>query len=132
MLRVGQRILTGNIELIKPDIVQEHVDTAQVIGRNVNFLSIKAVAHRAMPQHLYCFEQQRTGTTSRVVNLVDPGLSHCPQTGQQLRYIRRSEELSARLSGIAGVHGHEIFIGITKGIDVVIFHVAQIHVGHTV
>ena len=37
------RILAGNIKLVKAKLVQEYIDTAEVIGRNINFLTIEAV-----------------------------------------------------------------------------------------
>ena len=51
---------------------------------------------------------------------------------QQLGHIRRSEELAAGLAGVAGVHGHEIFIGILESVNIVVLHITQVHVGHTV
>ncbi len=42
MLGRNQRIFVGDVELIKINIVQEHIDTAQVVGRQVDFLTEEA------------------------------------------------------------------------------------------
>ena len=42
MLGRNQRILVGDIEFIKINIVQEHIATAQVVGRQVDFLTEEA------------------------------------------------------------------------------------------
>ena len=44
MLRVGQGILAGNVKLIKADVMEEHIDAAQVVGGDVDFLTVEAVA----------------------------------------------------------------------------------------
>ena len=56
MLRIGQRVLTGNVEFIKFDVMQEHIDTAQVIRCDVDFLSKEAVADSVPSQHLFCLQ----------------------------------------------------------------------------
>ena len=71
MLRIGQRVLTGNVEFVKFNVVQEHIDAAQVVRCDVDFLSKEAVAHGIPSQHLFCLQQQRTGTAGRVIYLVD-------------------------------------------------------------
>ena len=44
MLGRGQGILAGNIKLIKANIVEEHIDAAEVIGRDVDLLPKEAIA----------------------------------------------------------------------------------------
>ena len=84
------------------------------------------------PQHLFCFQQEGAGATGRVIYLVNFRFPNRSQTGQQFRNISRSKELTARFSGVAGVHGHQILIGIAKSINVVVFYVAKIHRRHAV
>jgi len=43
MFGVGKRVAVGNIKLFVINIVQEHVDTAKVVGGNVDFLTIKTL-----------------------------------------------------------------------------------------
>ena len=132
MLRIGQRVLTGNVEFVKFNVVQEHIDAAQVVRCDVDFLPKEAVAHGIPSQHLFCLQQQRTGTAGRVIDLVDFLLAYRTQPGQQLRNIGRRKELAAGLARIAGVHGHQVFIGIAKGINVMLFHIAKVHICHAV
>lgn len=84
MLRIGQRVLTGNVEFVKFNVVQEHIDAAQVVRCDVDFLPKEAVAHGIPSQHLFCLQQQRTGTAGRVIDLVDFLLAYRTQPGQQL------------------------------------------------
>ena len=56
MLRIGQRVLTGNVEFVKLNVVQEHIDAAQVIRCDVDFLSKEAIAHGIPSQHLFCLQ----------------------------------------------------------------------------
>ena len=132
MLRIGQRVLTGNVEFVKFDVVQKHIDAAQVVRCDVNFLSKEAVAHGIPSQHLFCLQQQRTGTAGRIIDLVDFLLAYRTQPGQQLRNIGRCKELTAGLARIAGVHGHQVFVGIAKSINVMLFHIAKVHICHAV
>ena len=53
VLGVGQGVLTGDVELVKADVVEEHVDTAQVVGGDIDLLAVKAVADGVTAQHLH-------------------------------------------------------------------------------
>lgn len=66
VLGVGQSVLAGDVELIKPDVVKEHIDAAQVVGGDVDLLPVKAVANGIVAQHLHRFQQQRTGSAGGV------------------------------------------------------------------
>ena len=132
MLGRGQSILAGDIELVKAHIVEEHIDAAQVIGGDVDLLPKEAIADGVSAQHLFRLQQQGAGTAGGIVDFVNLCLAHGSKAGQQLGHIGGREELAAGFSCVGGVHGHEIFIGIAKGIDVMILHVAQIHVRHAV
>ena len=132
VLGIGQSVLAGDVELVKADVVEEHVDAAQVVGGDIDLLAVEATADGIAAQHLHRLQQQRAGAAGGVVDLVDLGLAHGAQAGQQLGHVRRCEELAAGFSGVAGVHGHQVLIGVAKGIDLVVLHVAQLHIGHTV
>ena len=55
MLGRNQRILMRNIEFVKINIVQEHIDTAQVVGRQVDFLPEEALPDVLFAQNLRRF-----------------------------------------------------------------------------
>ena len=53
MLRINQGILALNIKLIESDIMEEHVDTAEVIGGDVDLLSEEACLHCIFAQDFF-------------------------------------------------------------------------------
>ena len=127
MLGRNQRIFVGDVELIKINIVQEHIDTAQVVGRQVDFLTEEALTHILLAQNLSRLQQQRAGAASRVIDLVDLGLAHNGKAGQQLRNLLRGEELAAALASVGGVHTHQVLIRIAKRINRVFLVFTELH-----
>ncbi len=71
MLRVGQRVAVGNIKVIVVDIVQKHVDPAEVIDREVDFLPKESYSYIFLAENLGKLQKKRTGTASRIIYLVD-------------------------------------------------------------
>ncbi|MNR19123.1 hypothetical protein D3C85_1358900 [compost metagenome] len=43
---IGQGVAVGDVEFLKIHIVQKHVDATQVVGGEIDFLTIEALAHR--------------------------------------------------------------------------------------
>ena len=64
-MRLNKYIMR-NIEFIKINIVQEHIDTAQVVGRQVDFLTEEALTHILFAQNLGRLQQQGAGAAGRV------------------------------------------------------------------
>lgn len=52
MQRIGQRVIAGDVKLIVTHIMQEHIDAAQVIGGDVDFLPVVADTDALRPQNL--------------------------------------------------------------------------------
>ena len=52
--------------LTRPDVVEEHVDTAQVVGGDIDLLAVEAVADSVTAQHLHSLQQQRAGAAGGV------------------------------------------------------------------
>ena len=99
--------------------MQEHIDTTQVVGRDIDFLPIKAVSDGILTENLFRFQQQRTRAAGGIVNLVDFGLARPCRAGSAARKHRpECKELAAGLACPGCVHGHQIFIGIAKGINI--------------
>jgi hypothetical protein len=46
--------------------MEKHIDSAQVVGGNIDFLPVKSVPHGISAQHLFRFQQQRPGTAGGV------------------------------------------------------------------
>ena len=50
VLRVGQRIPARNVEVVKVDVMQEHIDAAEVVGGDIDLLPVEAVPHVVFPK----------------------------------------------------------------------------------
>ena len=127
MLGRGQGVLAGDVELVKAHVMEEHIDAAKVVGGDIDLLPEVTELHPVLAQNLGRFQQQRAGAAGRVIDLIDLCFSHCPQPGQQFRHVGGCEELAAALSGVGGIHGHQKFISVAKGIDAVAPDLAQVH-----
>ena len=132
MLRGSQGVLTGNAELVKAHVVEEHIDATEVVGGDVDFLSEIAELHTVPAQHLLCFQKKGSGAAGRIIDLVDPGFAHRAEPCQQLGNLGGCEEFPTGLTRVGGVHGHKIFIGVAESVDAMLLHIAQVHVRHTV
>ena len=56
VLRVCQRVPTCDVEVIKIDVVQEHIDAAEVVGGDIDLLPVEAVPHVVFPKDFCKFE----------------------------------------------------------------------------
>ena len=118
--RVDQRVAVGDVELLVRDVVQEHVDPAQVVGGQVDLLAEVALPHLAVAEDLLVLQQHRPGATGRVVDLVDLGLADDRDPGQELGDLLRRVVLTAGLAGRRGVHLHEVLVGVAEQVVVVL------------
>ena len=66
MLGADQRVAVGDVKFVVVNIMQEHVDTAEVVGRNIDLLPIKALPDVAGAENFRRFQKQRTGTAGGV------------------------------------------------------------------
>ena len=66
MQRIGQRVIAGDVKLIVAHIMQEHIDAAQVIGGDVDFLPVVADTDALRPQNLGGLQQQGARAAGRV------------------------------------------------------------------
>ncbi|MNF85335.1 hypothetical protein D3C84_677260 [compost metagenome] len=127
-----------DIEFVVVDVVQEHVHPRQVVGGVVEFLTEKAVFDDVGVEVLLGLQQQRARAAGRVVDFVDRGLLVHGELGYQLGDMLRGEELATGFTGIGGVVGDEVFVGIAKQVDMAFVKGAKIqlcyafeHVGQT-
>ena len=132
MLRRGERVAMGDVKLIVVDIVEEHIDAAQVVGSDIDLLPVKALPHMIAAQNLSRLEQQRTRTAGWVVDLVDLRFSVDGNARQQLRHLLRREVFAAALARVGGVHAHQVLISITESVDGVVLIAAQLHIADAV
>lgn len=129
---VEEGVAQTNVELGVADVVQEHVDAAQVVGGQVDLLTEKALPDMLFAEDLGKVEQQRAGTASRVVDFVDFGFADQGQAGEQFGDVLGGEELAAAFAGVGGIHGHQEFVSVAKGVDVVILVAAEGHITNAV
>lgn len=128
MFGVGQRVAVGNVKVIVVDVVQKHIDTGEVIDGEVDFLSKEPLLHIVFAEDLDEFEQQRAGTAGRVIDLVHLFIVDGCHFGKKFAYFLRGEKFAAGLARISGVHGHQLLIGVAKGVDGVVVVVSQLKV----
>lgn len=57
MLRIDQRVFTGDVKLVELDVVEKHVDAAQVVGGDVDFLPKKSVPNCVTTKDFFRFQQ---------------------------------------------------------------------------
>ena len=114
---IGQRIPMSDVELLKIDVVQKHVDAAQIVGGQIDFLTEKALPHIILAQHLGKFQQQRAGTAGGVVYFIDLGFAQHGDARQKLGNFLRGVKLPTGLPGSGGVRLHEVFISITEQVN---------------
>ena len=107
----------GDAEVGEVDVVQEHVEPAQVVGGQVDLLAEEATTHVLLAEHLRELQQQRARAASRIVDAVDALLAHDRDAGQHLADLLRREELATRLARVRGVHRHEVLVGAAEGVD---------------
>jgi len=57
MLGIYQGIAVGNVELFVINIVQKHIDAAQVVGGNIYLLTKETLSYIFLAQHFSEFQQ---------------------------------------------------------------------------
>ena len=132
MLRTEQCIFTSYIKFIKSHIMQKHIDTAQVVGCNINLLSIKSITNSILAKNLLSLQKQWAWTTCRIIYFIDFCFSYSSKACEQFGHICRSKEFSTRFSGIWRIHGHKVLIRIAKGINGMVFDISKIHFTYAV
>jgi hypothetical protein len=122
----------SDIELVELDIMEEHIDTAEVVRGQVNFLAIEALADIGSAQDFSRFKEERARATGRVIDLIDRGFADDRDAREQFRDLLRGEELAPAFASVGSVHAHEELIGITEGVNGVILVIAEIHAGDAI
>ena len=51
--------------------MQEHINAAQVIGCNIDLLTVKSVADRIFAKNFLCFQKQRTRATCGIIYFIN-------------------------------------------------------------
>ena len=131
MLGFQQRILQTDIEIVEVHVVKEHVDATEVVGGGVHLLTEVFQIGILSANGLGKLQQQRTRATGWVVDLLDVRILPGSQTGQEFADLLGREELTAALAGLRGVHLHQKFVGVAKGVVVrIVITGTEIHLGN--
>ena len=85
--------------------MQEHVDAAQVVRRQVDLLA-EILAATRRPEKLRELQEQGPRTRARVVHARDIGAPVQGEGREDLGDLLGRVELAARLARARGVHGH--------------------------
>ena len=132
MLRFEQCITQRDAEMIIVDVVQEHVDATEVVGRLVDLLTEETLLHVLFADDFCNLHEKRTGTAGGVIDLAHLGLVERCDTCKELADLLWCEELTAGLACIACVHLHEELIRIAERINSVLFRSVEIHVSNRI
>ena len=128
----GERIAQLDVEFGIVHIMQEHVYTAKIVSCGVDFLTVKLNILGFITSVFHKFHQQRTRTTSRVVNLAYVWIVVRCYAGQHLAYLLWCEKLATALTGFRRVHLHQKLVSVTYGVDAVVGKLlAELHVAHS-
>ena len=114
--RFRQGVPQSDVKVREVDVVQEHVDAAQVVRRQVDLLAEILTATRR-PEKLRELQQQRPRARARVVHARHVGAPIQGEGRENLCDLLGRVELAARLARARGIHGHQVLVGITEGID---------------
>ena len=118
--------------MIIVDIMEKHVDSAEVVGRLVDLLTEETLLHILLTDDFGYLHEERTRTTGRVIDLAHFRLVMRSNTGEQFAHFLRREIFSTGLTCIASVHLHEELIRIAESIDMILFRSFEIHVAYCI
>ena len=96
--------------------MQEHVDAAQVVRRQVDLLT-KVLTAARRPEKLRELQEQGPRARARVVHASYIGAPVQREGCENLRNFLGRVELAARLARTRGVHGHQVLVGVAEGVD---------------
>lgn len=66
MLWIGKSVLAFNIKLVETNVVQEHIDSAKIVGCDIDFLPKESICYSIPSKDLYSLQKQGTRATSRI------------------------------------------------------------------
>ena len=84
MLWISESIAVSDIKIVVVDVVQKHIDAAEVESSEVDFLSIETLPDVFFAQYFGKFQKQRTRTASWIVNLIYFFLANSGDFSQKL------------------------------------------------
>ena len=126
ILRIDKRIAQTNIKLVIIDVVQKHIHTCQVIGCMIDFLPKESILNNVVVKLLLCLQEQRTRTTSRVVDFVDRALSQHRKACYEVRHVLRRKEFASRLTRIGCIIRNQKLVCIAKKVNLIVLKLTEV------
>ena len=114
--RFRQSVPQCDVEVREVDVVQEYVDAAQVVRRQVDLLAEILSATRR-PENLRKLQEQRPRARAGIVHARDVGAPIQGEGREDLGDLLRRVKLTARLTRAGGVHFQQKLLGITESIN---------------
>ena len=130
MLRRKEGVAQREVELRIVHIVQEEVHARQVVGGVVDFLPEEAFFDDVLVKLFFRLQEQAARAAGGVVDFVDFLLPVHRQPRNQLGDALRGEKFAAGFACVGSVVGNQVFVGIAKKVDVVVFKTAEIKFRH--
>ena len=118
MLRGDERVPQRDIALGVRDAVQDHVDAAHVVRRQVDLLTVDfdvRVARRA--RRSIRLQKERSRSARGVVYLIHVPLLLRREAREKLRHLLRREELPSALPRVRRVHLEQILVRVPEKVD---------------
>ena len=128
VFRVCEGISMSDVEFLIVDVMEEHIDTTEIVGGDVDLLTIKSLTNIVFSEYFSKLEKKRSRSTTRIIDFIHFCLAYGDDLGKELTHFLWSEEFSSRFSGIRCIHTHQILISITKGIDSIITIVSELKI----
>ena len=100
-------------EVAELDAMKKHIHTSQVVGRRVLLLSENLVCMT----DACCTEQQRTTTTSWVIDIAQTSVTDGYDLCQDTAHFLRSIELTSFLACTSSKLANHILVGITENVN---------------
>ena len=96
--------------------MQEHVDAAQVVRRQVDLLT-KVLTAARRPEKLRELQEQGPRARAGIVHARDVGAPIQGEGREDLGDLLGRVELATRLTRARGIHGHQVLVCVAEGID---------------
>jgi hypothetical protein len=88
------------IEFLIVDVVEKHIDTTEIVGGDIDFLSEKSLTDIFFSEDLRELEEERARSTAWIIDFVYLRFSYGCDLCEEFAHFLRREEFTSRFSGI--------------------------------
>src|SRR3989338_302055 len=111
---IHKRVAVSNIKMIVVDVVQKHVDTAEVVGSEIDFLPKETLTNIFFTKDFSELKEQRARTAGWIVDLIHFCFAYGSDFRQKFADFLRRKKVPTFFTSIRCIHSQQIFISITK------------------